>query len=656
MPASSGGSRRCHLLAVAILLAGLIVGWLAYAPGLTGGLMFDDEGSLGGLANVSDWDSAIQFISSGVAGPIGRPLALASFVPQAYAWPDSPEIFLQTNILIHLLNGVLVTWLLYLIGRARGSDERWASLAASGAGVIWLLLPLLASSSLFIVQRMTTLASMFMLAGGIGYFYARRNLEHAPYLALAGMTLALGIGMALGMLSKEIGALLVLYVLATEATLLSRPSNVPRGIWRSWFALVLVAPLILLLGYLAMRLPYSEGLVLRRDFTGFERLITQAQILWEYLYLAFIPTASQLGPFHDDYPVQRSLLNLPTLLAVAGWLGIIGAAFVFRKKVPLFSFAVAWYLAGHLLESTTVSLELYYEHRNYLPLVGPVFALVASMQGLNRQWRRLAGFGLATYTALLAGVLVTISSLWGNPEMSAEVWQLYRPNSLRANQHLAAQLENQSFAPASRRLLNRYLEDNPEAHGVALQVLGISCQLEPDSDHKESINHLKQALPTTRFNATVWSAFKQITFLVTEEKCSNISDEDVYALGEAMLANPAFEVGAIQHVIHVELGRIAYRQRDFARTMMHLESAIKAFQNPRTLRMAIRILVEAGRTDLAWEFLREARQQKPPQNPFRAIQWRMDLDQIEEALSALESEHVLQPDGTPSTLLTLEEQ
>jgi hypothetical protein len=67
---------------------------------------------------------------------LGRPIALASFVPQAYAWPDAPDVFLRTNILIHLLNGILVTWFLYLLGRAQGQDEKKAALIAAGAGAL----------------------------------------------------------------------------------------------------------------------------------------------------------------------------------------------------------------------------------------------------------------------------------------------------------------------------------------------------------------------------------------------------------------------------------------------------------------------------------------------------------------------------------------
>jgi 4-amino-4-deoxy-L-arabinose transferase-like glycosyltransferase len=125
-----------------------------------------------------------------------------------------------------------------------------AALVAAGASAIWMLMPLLASSSLLIVQRMTTLSALLMLLGMVGYMCARRAIGRRPLLALAGMTLALGAGASLGALAKENGILIFAFILATELVLLDRPLNVSRSAWRAWFGLVLVGPLVLLSLYL----------------------------------------------------------------------------------------------------------------------------------------------------------------------------------------------------------------------------------------------------------------------------------------------------------------------------------------------------------------------------------------------------------------------
>src|SRR5690606_33752686 len=134
----------------------------------------------------------------------------------------------------------------------------------------------------------------------------------------------------------------------------------------------LLAPAAGVFGYLLLRANYSEDVLTVRDFDAGDRLLTEAHVLWEYLRYAFLPTPTGLGPFHDDHSIYRDWLNPQALLVVGAWLASIAGAIALRKRAPLFSFAVAWYLFGHALESTTIPLEIYFEHRNYVPLLGPL--------------------------------------------------------------------------------------------------------------------------------------------------------------------------------------------------------------------------------------------------------------------------------------------
>ena len=622
-----------HALAAVILVAALLATWCAYAPGMGGSLHFDDKHNLQGLATVHDAESAFHFVASGIAGPLGRPLALASFVPEAHAWPDLTEVFLRTNILIHMLNGILVIWFLYLLGCARKQPEQQAALIAAGAGAIWMLMPILASSSLFIVQRMTTLSATFMLFGAVAYMYARQLTSYRPSVALLWMTLAAGTGAILAVLTKENGAILFLFILAVEATLLTRPPTVSRGLWRTWFGVVLLGPLALLSVYLVSVLQYSDAMILMRDFNGYERLLTQAGVLWKYLYLTFLPNIPSLGPFHDEIRVQRSLASPFALLSVAGWIVVIAAAYLSRRKAPLFTFAVAWYLLGHLLESTTASLELYFEHRNYLPIVGPVYALIASLHQLGSRWRRLAGIAATAYAGLLAAILYSTTSLWGTPAIASEMWHVYKPASMRAVQYLDDKLQRDGDPYSARRLLNRFIDDNPEAHGIHLQVLLISCQLEPESDHSEALQFLEEKLPEAKFNFSIVASLQLLHRFINEGRCPSIDRSALYTLGQSLLKNPRFNSPTAIHNVHGVLASIGIEEGDYlGMAMLHLRAALKAYQHPDTLLYAIGVLNRAGQYDLSWQLLAEAKAQQPPLHPLRALQRERDLDRIEAIL------------------------
>lgn len=623
---------RPSAYAALLLIAALGIATFAYLPALTGSFHFDDPHNLGGLAAVVDGESALRFITHGSAGPLGRPLALASFVTQAYAWPHSPEVFLATNIAIHLLNGTLVVWAFYLLGIARGDAGARAALTASMSGAIWMLLPILASSSLMIVQRMTTLSTVFVLAGLIVYLYGRRLIDRRPILALVSMSAALTLGTVLAVFTKESGALLPLLVLAAEATLLPRPTREDiRTLWRVWQAVFLVLPATALLAYLLTQFQYDPGVAQFRGFSGADRVLTQAKILWEYLLRAFVPAPSGLGPFHDDYPLSSASLAPSSLVAVAAW-AIVGiVALAKRRKAPLFAFAAGWYLLGHSLESTTVPLELYFEHRNYVPLIGPVFALVAGTSTFSPSWERLSRGALAGYSLVLAGVLWSTANLWGQPAVAAEMWAIYNPDSTRANQYLAQQLERNGDFHTARRVLQSYLDGHPESTGVTLQVLALSCVIEPDEPHEALVAKARADLEKVKFQHGIIETLANLYRKASAGQCAALTRHGVYELAQTAAANPSFRgLPVAEHNLHVLMAEEAFAQRNLDLTMRHLETALAAKYTMTTLLFAVQALRSAGLDTTADEFLREARRHEPL-SPILATTWRRQLAILEEA-------------------------
>ena len=139
---------------------------LIYRFALPGLVLFDETSNLEALSGITDWTSALSFVVSGHAGPLGRPVALATFAAQSAAWPDDPAPLLRLNVLIHQLAVVAAFMLAWGLGRIRPSDnDRAPPWIALGVAALWALSPFLATTHLMIVQRMTGLAGLFMLAG-----------------------------------------------------------------------------------------------------------------------------------------------------------------------------------------------------------------------------------------------------------------------------------------------------------------------------------------------------------------------------------------------------------------------------------------------------------------------------------------------------------
>ena len=89
------------------LAAILVTAWFVYQPAFGSVFLLDDRPNLDRLTTVTDMDSALQFVLSGNAGPVGRPLSLATFAAQAELWDYSAAPFILINVVIHLLNGLL---------------------------------------------------------------------------------------------------------------------------------------------------------------------------------------------------------------------------------------------------------------------------------------------------------------------------------------------------------------------------------------------------------------------------------------------------------------------------------------------------------------------------------------------------------------------
>lgn len=627
-----------YRLAALLFIISLSVAWIAYAPGLGGSLHFDDFWNLEGLAEISDSTSFRSFVLSGSAGPLGRPIALWSFALQADAWPESPQAFLRVNVILHLLNGCLVAWFIYLVGLARTQTAQKAALLAAGTATLWMLLPILASSSLLIVQRMTTLSALFVLLGLIGYLYGRRLLDRSRWLGLCMMSAALVIGGSLASLSKENGALIFLFAAAIELSLLSAPRALPQRAWRAWAFFFLALPTIALFVYLANRLPYSDSTVLIRGFDGMDRLITQSAILWDYLLTTLLPNPAHIGPFHDDRTVANDAAYLANLLPALAWVVVIFIVTAFRKRIPLIAFAVYWYLFGHSLESTTVPLELYFEHRNYLPLLGPMYALVAGSAEVTAKWTKLYAASLVMYGLVLAIVLYSVTSLWGTPRLAAEVWQIHKPDSYRANHYLAnVYLEEHDLRTADK-VLRQFYERNPDAIQAQVQRLYISCAGQAIPIAIEDLAQLKRDLRTAPYSHDMYGTVSAIFDSVQDGRCTDVGLDDLYEMAEALLANPAFNSSVVRHNLNFLSSQIATAHGDLSLTMHHLETALRIRPNSETLGYAIGILFNAGLHSEVPGLIEFARSLEPGQR-IRAMRYREGLKQVEvEAMDKISAE------------------
>ena len=488
---------RLRRHAPGLCLAGLLaLTWLAYWPGRTGGFLFDDYSNLAALGNygpIHQWWKAVAFITSGFAGPTGRPLALASFLLDARDWPAAPLAFKLTNVALHMLCGAVLAGLLAALSRALGAQARRAAWIGVLAAGLWLLDPFWVSTTLYVVQRMAMLAALFVFAGLWGYVRAREwllrgQLRRGYLLASA----SIGLGTLAATLSKENGALLPLLAWVLELLVLDREHS-SRGIrgFALWRSLFLALPALVLLAYLLSYLPgVWTGASAGRAFTPGQRLLTEARVVWEYLRDIWLPRAHDGGLFHDDELISTGLLHpWTTLPAVFGLLALGFAAWrACRAREPALiaaGAAVLFFFAGHLVESTWIQLELVFEHRNYLPaglMFWPLAWLAVPERGrdptrpLCRPSRRWLTIAAVAWLALFAAQTARRSAEWGEPFQQALTWAREHPDSPRAQSYLSNFWSRTGNDAEAARLLDGELRLHPHNLVLLINRAGVACR------------------------------------------------------------------------------------------------------------------------------------------------------------------------------------
>ncbi len=624
----------------------LAFAWFCYQPAVSGAFQFDDGFNLGGLEKVDDARSAFDFVFSGTAGPIGRPLALASFALQAESWDQGAAAFLKVNIFIHLLNAALLALCLYQLALQRAIERHDAAIVAVAAASLWVLMPLLATASLLVVQRMTTLSAMFMLLGLGGYLYARAKVHNRPNQALAGMSASLVAGTVLATLCKESGLLLPVFVLVLEATVLERPTGIKTRVWRVWQFIFLVSPLVLLLIYLTSWFDYSDALVARRGFNAWERLLTETRVLWIYLSKALVGIPSQPGIYQETLTISRSLFSPVTLLASFAWLALLLASIAWRRRYPLFAVAVLWYLAGHLIESTVVGLELYFEHRNYMPIIGPLFGLSSFLlRQPDPHRRRIAGLLVPVLAIVNAWFLYSFANLSGDPSLAARYWANAYPGSPRAVLRMATyRLQEEGPEPALQSI-DSFVTAYPEHAYLRISELNLLCQFVPEQDHRRVIEDLERKLPTVAYtHLTTWSLRE---LLQTTEKtiCNGVDSATVASLAKTLRNNPRYTDQPVYNLFYYKtLAYISWEQGDDDATIEHLRQAIAYGQPSDVNVMMVMAMGRAGKFSAARDFIDDA-ETIGPFHPVKAAMWRRDLDSLRKYIRNLEKSAGKQPGG-----------
>ncbi|HET8759979.1 MAG TPA: tetratricopeptide repeat protein [Nitrospiria bacterium] len=400
-----------------------------------------------------------------------RPVASSTFALNYYWGGHEVFGYHMVNVAIHL--AAALAWYAFLVialglPRAQPLFQNREAAAALAATLLWAIHPVQTQAVSYVVQRMTTLASLFYVLALVAYLKGRLSAGMRRWvwwaIALASAALALG--------SKENAATLPVAVLLIEVCLMSGL----RGLrWRTVMAWTvgLAVPVLIVAIFAAQHEAggsFLTQLTAHRSTTQWfsvgERLLTEGRVIIHYIGLLMFPHPSRLT-FDYAFPISHSWLDPPT--TVLAWAAIAAAltwALWSVRRTPVASFCVLWFFLNLAVESTVIRLDLVFEHRLYLPSMGAALGAVALGMTIGR---RLGAWGRSLAPIACAVLLI----LWTS-------WTIERNRVWATDFSLWA--DTAAKAPANPRaltLLGIAYTDHGEAD-KALEAFQAAARANPD--------------------------------------------------------------------------------------------------------------------------------------------------------------------------------
>jgi len=530
------------LLPLLITLAALV-----YLPGLSGEFIFDDTGNFENLQRWADGRIGWQpVVLDHPAGPLGRPLAMATFLASTAVSGVDPFAFKLTNLLLHLVTGLVVFLVVQRLARREPALARRAEIAAIAITAIWLLHPMMVSTVLYAVQRMAILAALFMLLAILAYLHGRTLLDdghtrRGTLWIFAGVPILT----ALGALSKENALLAPLICAMIELTLYPAPISGRPKVVRLFLVFGGLLPVIAALVLFIVKPGFFLDGFENRPFTLLERLMTQGRVLFDYTGQLLLPRGPQMSLFRDDYVVSTGLFQpWTTMLAWIGWTTIVGVAWYVRRTIPGFTAGIAIFLIGHAMESSIFALLIYFEHRNYFPAAGLFFAIASvlayaysTLQPTSPNMPKVFYAAIIGILVLLSGATFSRSTVWSSNETLLAQSLDHYPDSRTTRMELA-QIQMNESPPQLEAAQSHYgylLQDDRSSTRIigAAGLLASACYANQES----GVKLLKEQAdgPIKTIEADVLSALTGLSMIILNSPCRGVEAGELAAVLSSML-------------------------------------------------------------------------------------------------------------------------
>jgi tetratricopeptide (TPR) repeat protein len=482
------------------------------------------EKSLHGIVNSGRWS---------------RPLSYLSFSLNYYFNGLDLFGYHLVNLIIHTLTAFfLYLFILNVLTLPIFKDQyrQNAHDIALLSAIFWSVNPLQVGAVTYIVQRMASMATLFYILSM--YFYLKGRLADRTGRRAALFLLSFLMGI-LSIGSKENSAMLPVSLVLFDLILIQgfTVENIKKN-------LKFAVPVILITlstGFLFFEdISAIIGDYSKRPFTGWERLISQPRVILFYISLLLYPITPRLMFIHD-IDVSKSLFDpWTTILSIMIILAVLFIALMKAQRWPLICYCVIFFFLNHAIEGSFISLEMAFEHRNYLPSI--LFFIPISLffvELLNRYKHRSTMryfFALALASLImLQGITVYIQNNIWKDEISFWHDNVEKaPRVHHARQNLAAAYFSagrfsDAFEEANKALASHITSDFTKMAGT--QGLIAHCFL-LQGDQEKALLHYRESV---KLNPRYHQSYYRISEIMLQREPSLNEAED--SIKKALVLN-----------------------------------------------------------------------------------------------------------------------
>jgi Tfp pilus assembly protein PilF len=489
---------------------------LSYQNSLSGPFVFDDFSNIVDNKHIAISSlkfTEIQDVFSPYQASSSRPIANLSFALNYYFGQFNPVGFHFINILIHIINAWCVFYLFqWYLSRIKLSAHFNLVILSGIAALWWSTNPIQTTAVTYIVQRMTSLSTMFCLISLLIYLSVREQKQHESKFSIKKKLILFFVASVFwvfAMLSKEIAAIFPLLILIHELYFFNLYNILRTGQKKHIFGFLLLCLICIGEVLFFMGPSFIQSILSgynSRIFTLVERLLTEPRVIFHYIGLFLYPLPSRLRIFYDNYPISHTLWSPPiTTFAFAGLFLWLATIILFFKKNQMISFGLLWTALCLLIESSFIPLELVFEHRFYMPSIGFVLAFLVTILWFLQKTKLKPCFLYGCLSILICTQIIGTYSrnrAWSD-ELSFAVDEAQKnPESVRVLTNLGYALINDNQSTLATMPLQKALAKDPDNILVLNNLYSIYSNY-PYHDQKFAESYLLKILQAVRSGKVV---------------------------------------------------------------------------------------------------------------------------------------------------------